>query len=434
MAVTDKNIQDLQDVIKRRLKKGVYDNQIIRVGQNSNIRYYKVINHRNDVTQGLAVVPVDDSNGTNPQYNQAIITIAGTQMPWDDSNPDISDRWSSTGNAFGAQKGLTAQTKDVDDFYQQTLSKNPNVTVQIISGHSQAGPGTAKIGAKHQVPRIYNFQPWASVRAVQHGDFTKEELDYLNKHAIVYSDAGKDVTYIDGGEGRVTYGQVYTVEGTLGLLADHNVDVFTIKGNGLDIDYYVKHGLFCSGMTEDQVRQVAKKQAKNTWWDWNDEEEVKRLMAEYRDKYGPFASKSAIDDVRSKNKKARKDLKTTTGAKAISLREEIVRSTAQIAHLQSEEYEKEVQRQLLATKERVQGHVTTFTNQVYAQVSVLPSYEVAGFLAELTMETVWDEGIESQTLSAAKTYREALHRFSASLDEVADHIIETDQSGVLLFE
>ncbi|MBF0777473.1 hypothetical protein [Streptococcus cuniculi] len=431
MAVTDKNIQD---IVKSQLKDGISDNQVIRVGQNSNIRYYKVINHINDVTQGLAVVPVDDSKGTNPQYNQAIITIAGTQMPWDDSNPNVSDRWTSTSNAFGAQKGLTAQTKDIDDFYQQTLSKNPNVTVQIISGHSQAGPGTAKIGANHQVPRIYNFQPWASVRAVQNGDFTKEELGYLNKHAIVYSDAGKDVTYMDGGKGRVTYGQVYTVEGTLGPLADHDVNLFKIKGNALDIDYYVKNGVFCSGMTEDQVRQVAKKKAKDTWWDWDDDAEVKRLMAEYKDKYGSFASKSAIDDVRSKNKKARKDLKTASGAKAISLREEIVRSTAQIAHLQSEEYEKEVQRQLLATKERVQDHVTTFTNQVYAQVSVLPSYEVAGFLAELTMETVWDEGIESQTLAAAKTYREALHRFSASLDEVADHIIETDQSGVLLFE
>lgn len=426
MAVTDKDVQDLQSSVKQILKEGIPDDGIIPIGDKENPTYYKVIHYKNDVTQGLGVVPVDNENGANPQYDQTIIVIAGTQP----GIPYMPGRTGeSTGNAIDARKDLTVQTKDIEDFYNQVLKREPKAQVAVISGHSQAGPGTAKIGAEKKIPRIYNFQPWASYSAVQSVGLTRDNIDYLNKHAIVYSDQGKSVTVFDNNHGKIAYGKVRTVEGR-----SHKVPFFVIKGNGLDIDKYVKKGKFCSGMTEDQVRQVAKKKAAATFGNWDDEAEIKRMVEEYEAIYGPFATISTVDDIRSKNKKARKSLKTASGVKKIALREEIIRNTAKIARVQADDYEKEVNESISNAKQAVQNHINTFITEVNMRGTVLPYYEIAAFLEEFTMQEVWDESIERSTLEVAKKYKERLYQCATSLDKVAKNIVETDKSGMLLFQ
>lgn len=303
MAVTSKNVQDLQDELKDQLKKGVSEGDVIPIGYGSDKRYYQVIHHQNDVTQGLGVVPVDNKRGDNPQFDQAIIVIAGTQVPGDQGELRL-EQVPSTFNAVGAGGigswgGLTAQTEEVDQFYQDTLTKlnaqvqnGVTVDIPIISGHSQAGPATAKVGARYNISRIYNFQPWKSQRAVDSGQITQDEVAYLDKHAIIFSDSKKSVTKFDGDSGKIAYGKVYTVEGD-----NHSVGFFKIKGNNLDVDYYVKQGLFVTGMTEAQVIEASKIKA-NCAKDfnlfelgtWNDSTNYKDYVEEYKKTYGGFAT------------------------------------------------------------------------------------------------------------------------------------------------
>ncbi len=51
--------------------------------------------------------------------------------------------------------------------------------------------------------------------------------------------------------------KAFTVEGK-----HHNAGLPKIKGNSLDIKWYVKIVFFCSGMTEMQVREITKERLK----------------------------------------------------------------------------------------------------------------------------------------------------------------------------
>lgn len=434
MALTAKDVQDLQNELKEELKNGVYNGKIIKVGDSNNLTYYKVLTHTDDVTQGLGVVPVENAMGDNPQYDQVTIVIAGTQPPTEDFLD--GKKWQSTGNAFGAWNGLTAQTQDIDDFYNQTLDNakkiHPDATVANISGHSQAGPGTAKVGAKYNIPRIYNFQPWASKKAVENGDITKDEVAYLNEHAIVFSDSGKMITYFDGADGKVAYGRVITVEAN-----SHDVDLFQIKDNGLDIDWYIKNNLFCSGMTKDQVRRVAKRKAADTWWDWDNEAEIDKMVAEYEKTYGAFASEKStrqkLDAFNLDIKSYKRQLKSASGGKTISLRSDLVKVVAQKARLQAEEYATEVRQMIEKEKTALEVQIQEVHWEGYELGRHLPAWEIDSLLSQFSMSTCWDTGIEAATLAEVATYQEKLMTFADKISSVADKIVAVDKEQAQLF-
>lgn len=151
---------------------------------------------------------------------------------------------------------MTSQYGDVEALYGKTeksLKGKNNAGFTNMSGFSQSGPAVAKVAAEHKVGKITNFMDWGSEAALmddagaprEANDITKEEKKWINKHAHVYSDSGKDVTEYDGGDGEIAYGKVKTFEGK-----DHDTQAPRIKGNGLDVDWYVKHHKFCSGMTK----------------------------------------------------------------------------------------------------------------------------------------------------------------------------------------
>ncbi|MGT2929646.1 hypothetical protein ACVR1G_05330 [Streptococcus dentasini] len=256
MVMTDEQIQGVQDKTRPLLESDNPKQQAIVNGEQPleiDGQHYMVVNHTNnedingqpnDNTQALAVAPCD-KNGHNIDYDNVTITVGGTQP----SNP------SSLGNAlFHSRFELTQQTEAVDNFTSETMdiAAAHGGKVTAISGHSQAGPAAAKVGANHHIGKIVNFQPWGGKGAVDSGYFSKEELKHLNKHCHVYTDTGKNIVMGDGNGGEIGYGKRIAAEGS-----SHKVGFFHIKGNGPDVNWYVKHHQFCSGMTKEQAKKVA---------------------------------------------------------------------------------------------------------------------------------------------------------------------------------
>ena len=261
MALNDEQVQQLQTRVLKIIKDHDVgeDFSLKRGGQK-----YVLINEINETTQAIAVAPLDKEG--NPDFSQTTIVVAGTQSPNNENNNHVIE---SGFNAVLARNQLTEQTKDVREFYNQSLAsaekmagKGQEVDISNMSGFSQAGPAVAKVAAEMKVQKITNFMDWGAWNSLtkntaDYRGISDEELAYINKHLHSYSDQGKDLTSWDGHGGNIPYGKVFTVEGK-----HHNAGLPKIKGNRPDFEWYEKNGLFCSGMTEKQVKKIAKLKAK----------------------------------------------------------------------------------------------------------------------------------------------------------------------------
>ncbi|RFU52219.1 hypothetical protein DDV23_10865, partial [Streptococcus chenjunshii] len=191
MALTDEEIRDLQEIIKK--ESSTKEGEIITDKKG---RPYQIVNDVDETTQALAVVPVDNIKGDNPDYSQTAIVVAGTQ-------PGFTE---STKNAIEARGKMTPQVDDISDFYDSTAAKLEKAhgggTISNMSGFSQSGPAVAKVAAQHQVPKITNFMDWGASSSLYSKDnpkgITAEEKTWLDKHATIYMDSTRDVTYLDG--------------------------------------------------------------------------------------------------------------------------------------------------------------------------------------------------------------------------------------------
>ena len=454
MALNDQQIQFLQSQVKdySSNNKGKIENK--DTGQQ-----YQIINrtpgnpNSKDVTQAIAVAPID-SNG-NVDYSQTTIIVAGTQP----ENP------ASFGNAIKAgwdpTSSLTAQTQEVRNFYQSTMNKladKPNGYISNMSGFSQSGPAVAKVASEQKVPHITNFDDWASIGATNpyilgivknfpHEYLTPSDIAYLNKRARIYMASSKDLRYFDGGAGNIPYGKVLVVEGTSGLnnpIGDHDTQFSKIKGNGLDIDWYIKNNRFCSGMTSEQVLKVAKakaKKAKSASFDphsWFDSTEYQTYVDDYVKTYGDFASESPANqklkefDVDIKDVKGR--LKSASGGKAISLRSDLVKAVAQKASLQAEVYVSEVKQLVDEKKTALEGQIQTVRQQAYELGRHLPAWEIEGLLSDFSMSACWDANTESVILTELATYQEKLVTFSEKVSAAADKMVAIDKENAQLFQ
>ncbi|WP_128836336.1 hypothetical protein, partial [Streptococcus sp. DD11] len=370
MTLTDKEIQELQGITKKSIQKE--NGSVIQIpGQN---KFYKVVNQKDDVTQALAVVPVDNADGANPNYQETTILVAGTQVPfehmkyWDDQSYfwkkdfDIAE---SSANAFitsgwfgTVQGGLTPQTADIDQFYQETLEKakseDKNAIISNMSGHSQAGPGVAYTASKyglqeHRSIKVTNFMDFEAHDAVASGAISKEQVAYLNKNATIYRDSRGDVVVLDGDGGDVPYGKTMrfeVVEGDDG----HSPQTPVMKGNKLDVDWYYKRNRFATGMTEKQVREIAKKKAENAKLNkitanyglGTDKLDPEYYVKEYKKIYGAFASEPSrlqlLEHSRKRIAELQSGLTGRSGSQLIRLREELLLENVQTARLQPEEF------------------------------------------------------------------------------------------------
>ncbi|AND78949.1 hypothetical protein [Streptococcus pantholopis] len=448
MTLTDKKIQNLQGVVKKYAS--YKEGEIFKVPETN--EYYQVVNSIDETTQALAVVPVDNIKGDNPDYNQTTIVVAGTQLVGKEGFGE--EAWNSTKNVIEARSGMTPQVDDISDFYNSTAAKlekeHGGGTISNMSGFSQSGPAVAKVAAEHQVPKITNFMDWAASSALYSKanpkGITAEEKAWLDQHATIYMDSTRDVTYLDGkNHGDIPYGKKYIVEGTGDPISDHDTAFPRIKGNGLDIDWYVKHGQFASGMTKEQVIKVARKKAKEAAknWDikdpstWFNSTDYRFYLLRYVMTYGDFAVGPSQTELLSSYKKTvkelRSQLKTATGSKRISLREELLRAVAEKARLQAELKVQEIKDEIAQAKEALQADIRATRQAMYQIAEELTDSEVAELLSPYTMENLWDSQAEAQNLAEADAYQNRMMAFADKLDAAADNLIATDQEGAALF-
>lgn len=459
MTLSDKEVQDLQGLTKSYVR--LSEGKVFKIDDTG--KYYKIVHRVDNTTQAMAVVPVDDLAGNNPNYKETTIVVAGTQPVFGSLSGFFTpyfwkkkwDRVTSSFNAFdtsgyfGIGEGhITAQTNDIDKFYLETMenikSKDKNAVISNMSGHSQAGPGVAYTASKYGLKenrtiKVTNFMDFAAKKAVDTGGISKEQVAYLNKNATIYRDSRRDVVNLDGNGGAVPYGKTMMFE-VVGDENGHSPRTPHVKGNALDVDWYYKHNRFASGMTEKQVRKIAEYKAKKLL----DYYKVKlnydlpeHLVKKYLDNYGPFASEQTKQDLISLNIKQINELKTSlkgsSGSKKISLREELVRVSAETAKLQAEVYEEEIKSKIESEKEKVSQKISSLKSEAYSIAYHLSSSEVEALLSELSLDTAWNSGKESETVSAASDYKNKMSQISDNLNKVADRIIESDQIGAKIF-
>lgn len=439
MALNDEQVQQLQTRVLKIIKNHDVgeDFSLKRGGQK-----YVLINEVNETTQAIAVAPLDKEG--KPDFSQTTIVVAGTQDPDGDINNHVIE---SGFNAATARVQLTEQTKDVREFYNQSLSKakkmagtGQEVDISNMSGFSQSGPAVAKVAAEMKVQKITNFMDWGAWASLyknssDYKGISNEELAYLNKHLHSYSDQGKDLTSWDGHGGIIPYGKVFTVEGK-----HHNAGLPKIKGNSPDFEWYEKNGLFCSGMTKSQVEKIVDKRLSKSSID-NAYKTMARpeLIRRYELEYGPFSPEPepSKQDLIAINRKyideLHASLRSSSGDKTISLREELVRTSAQTAQLQAEVYEQEIKDKLASAKSKVEEHISELSKAAYTLAHNLSAGEVEELLSELTLSTAWNGGTEASTLASASAYTTKMTEIAGNLNKAADNIVAIDQKGAQIF-
>lgn len=461
MALSDEEVQNLQLGLKSKVREK--PGKVIKYYINDEVRYFQIVNSMDATTQALAVVPVDNEKGENPNYKETTIVVAGTQIPFEHLKyfdeqgyfwkKDFDITFSFSNAIDAALLGLTAQTKDIDKFYLETQqkikSKDKNAVISNMSGHSQSGTGVAYTASKYGLKenrtiKVTNFMDFAAKKAVDTGGISKEQVAYLNKNATIYRDSRRDVVKLDGNGGAVPYGKTMMFE-VIGDEDGHSPRTPHMKGNALDVDWYYKRNRFASGMTEKQVRKIAEYKArnpqfKNSIYNYGlemDKVTPEYYVREYLKDYGDFAPEPTKQDLISLNIKQIKELKvslkSSSGSKKISLREELVRVSAETTKLQAEVYEEEIKSKIESEKEKVSQKISSLKSEAYSIARHLPASEVEVLLSELSLDTAWNSGKETKTITSASDYKNRMSQISDNLNKVADRIIESDQIGAKIF-
>ena len=408
---------------------------------------YEIINSENSVTEAIAVAPIVNNK---TDYSRTIVLTAGTQNkfnPLKDSFGEIATTVESVSGAADAAygSGLSPQYAKMDEFFAETQKRLEDKGVKggqiwYSSAHSQAGVPNAKLSVKYRVKEIVNYYDWGAKKSVDTGHFTASDLKYLKKHAIIYSDSGKEFTGGDGNGGAIPYGQVRLYEGK-----SHNIQTPYLKGNNYDFDKYIKKNKFVSGMTEKQVRKIAEYKAKTykvnvaiaNYGLEMDKVTPEYYVREYLKEYGDFAPEPSKQELltlkRRRIDELHASLKTSSGSQMISLREELVRTSAQTAQLQAEVYEQAIKDKLANAKEGVSQHITELRSAAYTLAHNLSGGEIEGLLSELSFELAWNTGIEATTLSSANSYQKEMTSIAGKLNKAADRIVEIDQKGSQIF-
>ena len=467
MALTDEQIRQIQEQRKEypEYKKG----SVVNVGSNENPVYYKVINVQDGTTQAVALAPSDDKKGSNVDYSQTAIVVNGTQPGIENHSNELAIMWGfneSTQNAIDATRGITAQTTDVEKFYQETQSEVVKHDGEItnISGYSQSGPACAKVAATHKIDSTTNFMDWAGSAAYKNGDISKDDKKWLDKHATIYTDSTKDVTWADGNFGEIPYGKKKVFEGSVGLSNDHDPAAknLHIKGNDLDIDWYIKNGYFCSGMTKDQVKKAARLKAKNETDDFIKEhpevdgEKIRKdkekayydsYVKNYEKEYGPYANEKGG---KSKQTSSLLDnwelhalgtkvgglatlLGAAGGGQQIFLKTEMLVALASQAMVQFAGFEAKLLAELEEAKEEVRRQCEEAKQRCLQAGPHLSSGEIEALMAPIQFENVWDSGAEADIRAMLQSLKSQMTEISTHLVTSSERFSASDNTAAVQF-
>ena len=457
MALTDEQMQDLQKVTKKSAVKKEGD-RINNVGESK--QDYEVVASVDSVTQGIAVAPIDE-NG-NADYSQTAIVVAGTQTPLDENGNGQGNQWNSFGRAIRqGVTGYSRQGSDVEALYEKTeanLEAHGGGEITNMSGHSQAGPAVAKVAANHNVDRVTNFSDYGAGNAYSSGYISEEDKKYLDKHAHIYSDQGNSVSILSRDLGDIPYGDVREVEGS-----NHKTSYAHIKGNSLDIDYYVKNGILCSGMTEEQVKKVASIGAKKDADDFirsqpnNKDLSANREFLEkqfydekiknYEKEYGPYANEKGG---KSKQTSSLLDswelhalgtkvgglatlLGAAGGGQQIFLKTEMLVALASQAMAQFAGFEAKLLAELEEAKEEVRRQCEEAKQRCLQAGPHLSSGEIEALMAPIQFEHVWDSGAEADIRAMLQSLKSQMTEISTHLVTSSERFSASDNTAAVQF-
>ena len=326
-----------------------------------------------------------------------------------------------------------------------------------MSGHSQAGPAVAKVAANHNVDKVTNFSDWGGGMAYTNGYISEEDKKYLDKHAHIYSDEGNAVTMFAKDGGWIPYGDVREVDGS-----NHGTDHAHIKGNNLDIDYYVKHGQLCSGMTKDQVKKAARLKAKNETDVFIKEhpevdgEKIRKdkekayydsYVKNYEKDYGPYADKKSG---KSKQTSSLLDswelhalgtkvgglatlLGAAGGGQQIFLKTEMLVALASQAMAQFAGFEAKFLAELEEAKEEVRRQCEEAKQRCLQAGPHLSSGEIEALMAPIQFEHVWDSGAEADIRAMLQSLKSQMTEISTHLVTSAERFSASDNSAAVQF-
>ena len=455
MALTDEQIQDLQGKTKEASSNLEQGDTLTAGGQQ-----YEVVASTgpDSVTQGISVAPIVKGK---PDYSQTAIVVAGTQPPNDEKGNGLGNELNSTFRAIiQSGTGYSIQGRDVEALYQQTeanLNAHGGGEITNMSGHSQAGPAVAKVAANHNVDRVTNFSDWGGGTAYTNGYISEEDKKYLDKHAHIYSDEGNAVTMFAKDGGWIPYGDVREVDGS-----NHGTDHAHIKGNNLDIDYYVKHGQLCSGMTKDQVKKAARLKAKNETDVFIKEhpevdgEKIRKdkekayydsYVKNYEKDYGPYADKKSG---KSKQTSSLLDswelhalgtkvgglatlLGAAGGGQQIFLKTEMLVALASQAMAQFAGFEAKFLAELEEAKEEVRRQCEEAKQRCLQAGPHLSSGEIEALMAPIQFEHVWDSGAEADIRAMLQSLKSQMTEISTHLVTSAERFSASDNTAAVQF-
>ena len=437
MALTDEQIQDLQGKTKEASSKLEQGDTFTAGGQQ-----YEVVASTgpDSITQGISVAPIVKGE---PDYSQTAIVVAGTQPPNDEKGNGLGNELDSTFRAIiQSGTGYSIQGRDVEALYQQTeanLNAHGGGEITNMSGHSQAGPAVAKVAANHNVDRVTNFSDWGGGMAYTNGYISEEDKKYLDKHAHIYSDEGNAVTMFAKDGGWIPYGDVREVDGS-----NHGTDHAHIKGNNLDIDYYVKHGQLCSGMTKDQVKKAARLKAKKETDDFIKEHPY---VKNYEKEYGPYANEKGG---KSKQTSSLLDswelhalgtkvgglatlLGAAGGGQQIFLKTEMLVALASQAMAQFAGFEAKLLAELEEAKEEVRRQCEEAKQRCLQAGPHLSSGEIEALIAPIQFEHVWDSGAEADIRAMLQSLKSQITEISTHLVTSAERFSASDNTAAVQF-
>lgn len=457
MALTDEQMQDLQKVTKKSAVKKEGD-RINNVGESK--QDYEVVASVDSVTQGIAVAPID-KNG-NVDYSQTAIVVAGTQTPLDENGNGQGNQWNSFGRAIRqGVTGYSRQGSDVEALYEKTeanLEAHGGGKITNMSGHSQAGPAVAKVAANHNVDRVTNFSDYGAGNAYSSGYISEEDKKYLDKHAHIYSDQGNSVSKFSLDFGDIPYGDVREVEGS-----NHKTSYAHIKGNSLDIDYYVEAGILCSGMTKEQVQKAARigaekdadafirSQPNNKDLAANREflekQYYERKIKNYEKEYGPYANEKGG---KSKQTSSLLDswelhalgtkvgglatlLGAAGGGQQIFLKTEMLVALASQAMAQFAGFEAKLLAELEEAKEEVRRQCEEAKQRCLQAGPHLSSGEIEALMAPIQFEHIWDSGAEADIRAMLQSLKSQMTEISTHLVTSAERFSVSDNTVAVQF-
>ena len=456
MALTDEQIQDLQGKTKEASSNLEQGDTLTAGGQQ-----YEVVASTgpDSVTQGISVAPIVKGK---PDYSQTAIVVAGTQPPNDEKGNGLGNELDSTFRAIiQSGTGYSIQGRDVEVLYQQTeanLNAHGGGEITNMSGHSQAGPAVAKVAANHNVDRVTNFSDWGGGMAYTNGYISEEDKKYLDKHAHIYSDEGNAVTMFAKDGGWIPYGDVREVEGS-----NHKTSYAHIKGNSLDIDYYVKNGILCSGMTEEQVKKVASIGAKKDADDFIrsqpnnqglsanreflEKQFYEKKIKNYEKDYGPYADKKGG---KSKQTSSLLDnwelhalgtkvgglatlLGAAGGGQQIFLKTEMLVALASQAMAQFAGFEAKLLAELEEAKEEVRRQCEEAKQRCLQAGPHLSSGEIEVLMAPIQFEHVWDSGAEADIRAMLQSLKSQMTEISTHLVTSSERFSASDNTAAVQF-